>query len=189
MFLVLQVKVPLVLYLSLIAWQVNSVETNRKFLQISHLLLQFSIEQLFSLIVLGNKDGDMSSFKVLFLLYVTFIVFSGKIRSISWLLCNTGKYFLKRVLILGSIGLYCVIKLHEVEKLLLRLLASSLEIFLISENCFWLCWVYSLWQLNIFGILLKYKAIPLGIFSMLFFGKQVHIISESLPAYKWWVIL
>ena len=94
--------------------------------------------QLFSFIILGNKDGDMSSFKFLFLLYVTFLVFSGKICSISWLLCNTGKYFLKILLILGSIGLYCVIKLHVVEKLLLilGLLASSLEIFLTSENCF-----------------------------------------------------
>ena len=138
MFLVLQVKVPLVLYLRLVAWQVNSVETTRKFLQISHLLLHFSIEQLFSFIILGNKDGDMSSFKFLFLLYVTFIVFSGKIPSISCLLCNTGKYLLKTVLILGSIGLYCVIKLHEVETLLLvlGLMASSLEIFLTTENCF-----------------------------------------------------
>ena len=69
----------------------------------------------------------MSSFKFLFLLYVTFIVSSGKIGSISWLLCNKGKYFLKLVLILGSIGLYGVIKLHVVEKLLLilGLLASS----------------------------------------------------------------
>ena len=40
-------------------------------------------------------DGDMSSFQFLFLVYVTFIVFSGK-------LCNTDKYFLKIVLILGS---------------------------------------------------------------------------------------
>ena len=58
-------------------------------------------------------------------------------RSISWLLCNTGKYFLKIVLILGSIGLHRVIKLHVVEKLLLilGLLASSLKIFLKSENC------------------------------------------------------
>ena len=137
MFLVLQVKVPLILYLHLVAWQVNSVETSRKFLQISHLLLHFSIEQ-FSFIILGNKDVDMSSFKLVFLLYVTFIVFSGKICGISWLLCNTGNYFLKIVLILGSIGLYCVIKLHVGEKLLLMLdlQASSLVIFLMSENCF-----------------------------------------------------
>ena len=59
----------------------------------SDLLLLFSVEELFSFVVLGNKDGDMSSFNFLFLLCVTFIVFSGKIRSISWLLCNTGKYF------------------------------------------------------------------------------------------------
>ena len=107
MFLVLQVKIPLILYLRLVAWQVNSVKTTRKFLQISHLLLHFSIEQLFSFIILGNNDGDMNSFKFLFLLYVAFIIFSGKIRSISWLLCNTGKYFLKIFLILESVGLYC----------------------------------------------------------------------------------
>ena len=113
------------------------METSRKFLQISHLLLHFSIEQ-FSFIILGNKDVDMSSFKLVFLLYVTFIVFSGKICGISWLMCNTGNYFFKIVLILGSIGLYCVIKLHVGEKLLLMLgvQASSLKIFLMSENCF-----------------------------------------------------
>ena len=42
------------------------------------------------------------------------------------------------VLMLDSNGLYCVIKLHEAEKLLLflGLLAPSLEIFLTSEICF-----------------------------------------------------
>ena len=114
------------------------MKTTGKFLQISHLMLRFSIEQLFYFIILGNKDGDMSSFKFLFLLHVTFIVFSGKICTISWLLCNTDKYFLKIVLILGSIGLYSLMKLRVVEKLLLilGLLACSLEIFLMSENCF-----------------------------------------------------
>ena len=77
----------------LVAWQVNSVGNARKFLQMSHFLLHFSIEQLFSFIVLGNKNGDMSSFKFLFCLYVTLTVFSGKFWSISWLLCNTGKCF------------------------------------------------------------------------------------------------
>ena len=52
MFLVLQGTVPLVFYLHLVEWQVNSMETTRKFLQISHLLLHFSIEQLFSFIIL-----------------------------------------------------------------------------------------------------------------------------------------
>ena len=42
----------------------------------SHLLLHFAIEQLFPLNILGNKDEDRSSFKFLFLLNVTFIVFS-----------------------------------------------------------------------------------------------------------------
>ena len=42
------------------------------------------------------------------------------------------------VLVLGSNGLYFVVKLHEAEKLLLflGLLAFSLEIFLVSESCF-----------------------------------------------------
>ena len=62
MFLVLEIKVPLILNLCLVAWHVNSVETTRKFLQISLLLLHFTTEQLFSFIILGKKDGDMSSF-------------------------------------------------------------------------------------------------------------------------------
>ena len=62
MFLVLEIKVPLILYLCLVAWHVNSVETTRKFLQISLLLLHVTTEQLFSFIILGKKDGDMSSF-------------------------------------------------------------------------------------------------------------------------------
>ena len=55
------------------------VDNTRRGLQILHLLLHFSIEQLFSFIVLGNKDGDMSSFKFLFRLDVKLKVFSGKI--------------------------------------------------------------------------------------------------------------
>ena len=49
------------------------------------------------------------------------------------------------VLMLGSNGLYCVIKLHEAEKLqlFLGLLVSSLEIFLISENDFLILLVLS----------------------------------------------
>ena len=80
----------------------------------------------------------MSSFKFLIPLYFTSTGFSGKSCSISWLLCHTGKFFLKIVLTLGRIELYCVIKLHEVEKLLLVLvpLASPLEIFVASKNCF-----------------------------------------------------
>ena len=58
MFLVLEVKVPLIWYL----------ETTRKILKTSHLLLHFSIEQLFSFIILGGKNGDMSSFKFFFLI-------------------------------------------------------------------------------------------------------------------------
>ena len=98
MFLVLQVKEPLILYLRLVALQVNSVKTTRKFLQIFYLLLHFSIEQLLSFIILGKKDGNMSSFKFFFYIYIyiTFIVFPGKICCISWLLDNTGKYFFKK---------------------------------------------------------------------------------------------
>ena len=43
------------------------------------------------------------------------------------------------VLRLGNKGLYCVIKLHEVEKVVLSnlgFIASSLVRFLMSENCF-----------------------------------------------------
>ena len=43
------------------------------------------------------------------------------------------------VLRLGNEGWYCVIKLHEVEKVVLSnlvFLTSSLESFLMSENCF-----------------------------------------------------
>ena len=66
MFFVLQVKKPLILYLYLVAWQINSVDNTRKFLQILQLLLHSSIEQMFSFIVLGNNYGGMSSFKFLF---------------------------------------------------------------------------------------------------------------------------
>ena len=104
------------------------------------------IEQLFSFVVLKIKNGDLSSFKFLFCLYVLLPVFSGKILSISWLLRNTDKRFLMMLLMLGSNGLYCVIKLHEAEKLLLFLgpLASSLEVSLTSENSFLNLLVYNL---------------------------------------------
>ena len=50
-----------------------------------------------------------------------------------------GKCFLMMVLRLGNKELYCVIKLHEVERVVLSnlgFLASSLVSFLMSENCF-----------------------------------------------------
>ena len=75
----LPVKESLILYLCLVARQLNPVDNARKYLQISHLLLYFSIEQLFSFIALGNKDGDMSSLSFLFLLHVSLTMFSGKI--------------------------------------------------------------------------------------------------------------
>ena len=103
-------------------------------MQISRLLLHFTIEHLFSFTVLGNKDVDI----FLFHLYVTLAVFSGKILSILCWLCNTGKYFSIMILILESNGLYCVTKLHEAKNVLLfsGLLSCSLEMFLTSENCF-----------------------------------------------------
>ena len=58
------------LNLRLATWQVNLVEYTRILLQISDLLLYFSVEQMFSFIALAKKYGDMSSFKLLFLLYV-----------------------------------------------------------------------------------------------------------------------
>ena len=77
--------------------------------------IAFSIEHLFPFIVLGNTDGDMSSFTFLFPLHVILTVLSGKIWSVSLLLCNTGKCFLMIVLMLESNGLYRVIKLHKAE--------------------------------------------------------------------------
>ena len=64
MLFVLQVKKPLILYLGLVVSQINS--NTIKFLQISHLLLHFSIEQLISFRVLRNKDAYISSFMFLF---------------------------------------------------------------------------------------------------------------------------
>ena len=52
-FLVLQVKVPLISHMRLVAWEVNSVGTSAKYLQVSYLLLHFSI--LF-FVAFGNKD-------------------------------------------------------------------------------------------------------------------------------------
>ena len=86
-----------------------------------------TFEQLFYFIALRNKEGAMSFFKFLFNLYLTFIEVSGKIRSISWLLCNIGKSFFKKILVLGSIGLNYT-KLGS--------LASSVRIFLTLENIF-----------------------------------------------------
>ena len=63
----------------------------------------------------------------------------GKSFSMFWLLCKTGKCSLNMVLILGSRGLYCVIKLHEEENVslcVLGYLASSLEMFLISHSTY-----------------------------------------------------
>ena len=91
------------------------------------------------MVVLGNNDGDKISLRLLFLLYVTLMVLCGKISSICGLLYKIGKWFLMMVLRLGNKGLYCVIKLHEVEKVVLSnlgFIASSLVRFLMSENCF-----------------------------------------------------
>ena len=79
---------------------------------------------------------------------------------------------------LGSNGLYCIIKLHEAEKLLLflGLIASSLEMF------FQLYKVYNFYQLNISDNgnwdlpkchQKSLNITPLGTFSMLSSGMQV----------------
>ena len=115
----------------------KSGKTTKKFLQMSHFLLNSFIEQSFCLVVLGNKDGDKISLRYFFILYATLMVFCGKISSICWFLYKIGKWFLIIVLRLGNKGLYCVIKLHEVEKVVLcnlGFLASSLVRFLMSEN-------------------------------------------------------
>ena len=52
---------------------VTSVETTKKFLQMSRFLLHSSIEHSFCLVVLGNNDGDKSFVKFLFLLYETLL--------------------------------------------------------------------------------------------------------------------
>ena len=93
----------------------------------------------------------MNSFKFLFFLYVTFIIFSGKIRSISWLLCNTGKYFLKIVLILGSIGLYCVIKRNT----LFRLGVGSLFMWLLY--ILYILYIYIIYVHYLCGLLHIFK--------------------------------
>ena len=123
----------------MIAKQVKLGETTQKFLQMSHFLLHSFIEHSFCLVVLGNIDGDKISHRFLFLLYVTFLVLCGKITSICLLLYKIGKWFPMMVLRLGNKGSYCVIKFHEVEKVVLGnlgFLASSLVSFLMSENCF-----------------------------------------------------
>ena len=71
-------QIPVILYFQLVAKQVNSVETTKKFLQISHFLLNSFIEHSFCLAVVGNNDGDKISLKFLFLLYVTLTVFCKK---------------------------------------------------------------------------------------------------------------
>ena len=76
-FFVLKVKKPLIFGFGSLTSKLSRYYKN--FLQNSHLLLHFSIEQLFYFIVLGNKDGDMISFKFLFRLCVTLTVFSRKL--------------------------------------------------------------------------------------------------------------
>ena len=69
--------------------------------------------------VLENNDGDKISLRFLFVFYVTLMVLCGKVSSICRLLYKIGKWFLMIVLRLFNKGLYCVIKSHEVEKVIL----------------------------------------------------------------------
>ena len=73
---------PFILYFRLVTKHVKSGETTKRLLQMSHFLLHLSIEHLLCLVVLGNNDGEKFSLKFLFLLYVTLMVFCGKITSV-----------------------------------------------------------------------------------------------------------
>ena len=131
-FSIVVLQIPLVLYFRLVAKQVKSGKTTKTFLQMSRFLLHSFIEHSLCLVVLENNDVDKISLRSLFLFYVTLMVFCGKISSICWLLHKIGKWFLMMVLSLGSKELYCVIKLHEVERMVLSnlgFLASSLVSF------------------------------------------------------------
>ena len=75
MFLVLQVKLPLVLYLHLVVWQVNSVENTRKFYKYHIFCYTFQLNNYFFFIALANTYGDMSSFKFLLLSYVSILLY------------------------------------------------------------------------------------------------------------------
>ena len=63
----------LILYFRLVAKQVKLGETTKKFLQVSHFFLYFSIKHSFCLVVVRNNHGDKISLKFLFLLYVTLV--------------------------------------------------------------------------------------------------------------------
>ena len=122
-------KIPLILYFRFVAKQVKSGETTKTFLHMSHFLLHYFIAHSLCLKALGNNDGDNISLRFLILLYVTLMVFCVKISSICWLLYKIGKWFLVMVLRISNKRLNCVIKLHEVEKVVLSnlgFLASSL---------------------------------------------------------------
>ena len=66
----------LTIYFRLLAKQVKSGETTKKF---SHFLLHSSIEHSCCLVVLGNNDSDKMYLKFSFVLFVTVMVFSRKI--------------------------------------------------------------------------------------------------------------
>ena len=102
-------KIPLILYFRLVEKQIKSGEITKRFLQMSHFLLHSFIKHSFWLLVLGNNDGDKIFLRFVLLLYVTLMLFCGKISSICWLLYKTGKWFLMIVLMLGNKGLYCMI--------------------------------------------------------------------------------
>ena len=67
-FLLTHFKIPLISYFRLVAKQVKSGETTKKFLQMSHFLLHSFIEHSLCLVVLGNNNGDKISLRFLFFL-------------------------------------------------------------------------------------------------------------------------
>ena len=74
-------KNPLLLYFGLVAKQVKSGETNKKFLQMSLFLLHSFIEHLLCLVVLGNNYGGKIFLKFLFFC-MTLTRFCEKISTI-----------------------------------------------------------------------------------------------------------
>ena len=67
-FLLTDFKIPLISYFRLVAKQVKSGETTKRFLRMSHFLLHSFIEHSLCLVVLGNNNGDKISLRFLFFL-------------------------------------------------------------------------------------------------------------------------
>ena len=101
-FLLSHFKIPIIFYFCLVAKQVKSEKITKMFLQMSHFLFNFSIEHSFCLAILRNNDGNKTSLKFSFLLYVTLMVFCRKLSIICWILYKIGKWILRVVLRLGK---------------------------------------------------------------------------------------